>query len=82
MQTPNANTQLSQAAADLARYAPDKWAVFIEAMSAFSDHHKDNLVKSPVDALQVNQGRAAILATLTDNLRNCIKNADTSKGTK
>jgi hypothetical protein len=82
MQTPNANTQLAQAAADLARFAPEHWAKFIEAMSVFSDHHKDNLVRSPVDALQGNQGRAAILATLTDNLRDCIKNADATKGTK
>lgn len=84
MQTPaqEINANLTKAAANLAKSSPNGWQAFVEAMSMFAEHHRHNLVMSPLPELPINQGRAQILSTLTDNLRNCVGNADKLEGKK
>lgn len=59
---------LTQKAAALARVAPEYWREFLVAFADFTEHHRDNLVKSQLPDLPVNQGRAQMLSILTDIL--------------
>lgn len=71
--------QLILKAANLARSAPHEWAEFLQAFADFSEHHRDNLLNSPLDALQVNQGRAQMLKTTNEMLAKAVTEADKIK---
>lgn len=60
----------------LARQRPEEWKHFLQAMQAYADYARDNCVSSPVDMLQVNQGRAQAAGTLFKLLSECISTAD------
>lgn len=74
MQSQKAN--LVTAAATLAKTAPFQWQQFLEALAVYTETHKDNLVKSPLERLQIAQGQAQAMVSFTDDMINCIKNAD------
>lgn len=52
-------------AAALAQAAPEQWRAFVSALAEFEEHHRDNLVRSALPDLPVNQGRAQMLGILT-----------------
>ena len=79
MAATNADTPLILAAARLARAVPREWAEFLKAYEARSDNRRTDLVSSPLDALQVNQGRARECAAAFELLRDCIQTADKIK---
>lgn len=68
--------ELIKKAAALAKIAPQQWADFLQAFAAFTEHHRNNLVHSPLDALSVNQGRAQILSVTQDILVKAVESAD------
>jgi hypothetical protein len=63
-------------AANLARRAPQDWEQFIGALKIYTDIRRDQCVSSPVDTLQVAQGRAQQSASLLRLLEECVKTAD------
>lgn len=60
----------------LARSAPEKFEDFIAALRAHTDALKDVCVMSPLEMLQVNQGRAQATAALLKTLSEALKKAD------
>lgn len=68
--------QVTIAAAKLARIAYPEWKEFLLALAAFEDQLRDNVVMSPVETIQINQGKAQLLTGLRRNLENCIVAAD------
>lgn len=62
--------------AGLAHAAPEEWKAFVASMKAVSFEWMTNCVRSPVDALQVNQGRAQQAALLADLFEGAVKAAD------
>jgi len=71
-----AKEYLTIKAAILARTAPNEWREFLSALGQFTEHHRENLVSSPLADLPINQGRAQILGALLKNMENCTKDAD------
>ena len=67
-------------AAALAKSAPAQWADFLAAFAKYKEVHRDNLLNSPPDALQINQGRAQILSVVHDLLSDAVKNAEKMTG--
>lgn len=72
----NAAQNLTMKAASLARIAPEQWRDFLAALADFRDHHRENLVQSPLNELPINQGRAQILGALHKNLSECLVNSE------
>lgn len=72
--------QLILKAANLARSAPTQWADFLKALAEYKEHHRDNLLNSPLDALQVNQGRAQMLDITCNLLAKAVEDADKING--
>jgi hypothetical protein len=68
--------RLTQAAAALARAAPNPWKEFLAALEAHTNGRKDELLKSPVEELQRNQGRAQHASALFDLLTKAVFDAD------
>jgi hypothetical protein len=68
--------QLTISAAHLAKSSPTSWQNFLQALAAVNNVHRDNLLKSPLPDLPVNQGRAQILSLLFETCTNCTANAD------
>ena len=66
-------------AAILARNAPEQWRDFVEALRKHNEVHRDNLVKSPMNELPVNQGRAQMATNLLGMLATCVETADKMK---
>jgi hypothetical protein len=62
--------------AALARAAPREWSEFLAAMQGYTDRTVKELVASPPEILQVNQGRLRMLGTLLDTLVECKQAAD------
>lgn len=60
-------------AAELASRAPEDWTLFIEALSAHVDEARENCIRSPIDMLQINQGRAQAMTALLKDLRDAPK---------
>lgn len=56
------------AAAHLSHRAPQEWAQFISAMTAYADARRDECIRSSLDMLQVTQGRAQASRDLRDTL--------------
>lgn len=75
--TPLDNLTLKAAA--LARAAPDHWREFVSALAEFSEIHRDNLVKSQLADLPVNQGRAQIMSAFHQSMAECTVRADKIK---
>lgn len=68
--------EVAIAAASLSRKAPDEWRLFLEALALYQNVQRDNLVKSPLAELPVNQGRAQLMGTLLGMLADCRTNAE------
>lgn len=64
------------AAAHLAKSSPTSWQNFMAALGVHVDLHRKQLLTSPTQDLQVNQGRAQSLAALFDDLTTCSSVAD------
>jgi len=62
-------------AAELAGRAPEDWLLFIEALAAHVEEVRDNCIRSPLDMLQINQGRAQALTAILKELRDAPKTA-------
>lgn len=60
---------LTVRAAELASRAPEDWQLFIESLTAHVDEARDNCIRSPLDMLQINQGRAQALTAILQTLR-------------
>ncbi|QIG66844.1 hypothetical protein EVB41_014 [Rhizobium phage RHph_TM3_14A] len=67
---------LTHKAAALARAAPDLWRDFLQALAEYTEHHRENLVRSQLAELPINQGRAQMLTVLTAHLNDCLTNAE------
>lgn len=70
---------LTLKAAALARAAPDIWREYVSALAEFAEHHRDNLVKSQLPELPVNQGRAQLITALHKAMAEALTNADKIK---
>jgi len=70
---------LKQKAANIAKVLPDQWRDFCDALAGYTSVHQENLLKSPLPELPVNQGRAQSLTALTRMLKE-VMNADKPKG--
>lgn len=68
------------AAARLARSAPESWKQFLGAFQAHSSQQIQNCIKSPLDELPRNQGRAQATAHLFGLLADCMASADKIEG--
>lgn len=66
-------------AAALARQSPELWAEFVEAFAVVTKLHQDNLLRSPLEVLQVTQGRAQMSNELCRALTEAVSNADKIK---
>ena len=61
------------AAANLARAAPERWKNFMDALAAYTEDKGIECIQSPIDMLQVAQGRAQGLAALGRLLDGCLR---------
>ena len=68
--------ELIQAAAQLARSAPQQWDEFVAAYQNYTDDKILAVVQAPVEMLQVAQGRAQGLTSLGRVLLDCRKTAE------
>lgn len=67
---PTTKEDLTMRAAALSRNAPMEWQAFVKALAVYTEVHRNNLVKSPMEELPVNQGRAQALSSLLGLLKN------------
>ncbi len=77
MKIPDRDLVLKSAA--LARAAPSQWSDFLAAMKGVTDETLNDVLKSPTEMLQVNQGRARMIASLLETLATCKQDADKYK---
>lgn len=68
--------ELIKKAAALGRIAPEQWAEFLKAFAEYKEHHRDNLLNSPPNALQINQGKAQMITIAYDLLRGSVESAE------
>lgn len=73
-------TDLTLAAARLARNAPESWERFLGAFQAYSSQQITNCVQSPLEDLPRAQGRAQATARLYGLLAECLSSADKIEG--
>lgn len=73
-------TELTLAAARIARSSPDAWDRFLAAVQAYSSQQITNCIQSPLDQLPVNQGRAQATARLYGLMAECLQGADKIEG--
>lgn len=64
------------AAAQVAYRAPQEWASFISALHVYADTKRDECIRSPLDMLQITQGRAQTAVALRDLLAECVNTAN------
>lgn len=64
------------AAAHLAHRSPQEWAQFISALTAYANDKRDECIRSPLDMLQVTQGRAQASAAFRDLLADAVNTAN------
>ena len=62
--------------AAIARRAPEEWSDFLAAFKSYTETRRDQCVSSPVDTLQVAQGRAQQCVSLLRLFEDCVKTAD------
>lgn len=72
--------ELIRAAANLARANRPDWEVFLRALQGHVDTLKDHCVSSPLEHLQVAQGRAQAARDLLRTLQTAVQTADHIKG--
>lgn len=70
------NDELIRRAASLARAAPREWQDFLGALRSHVDTTKDQCISSPLESLQVAQGRAQYSVALLRLFETCTKVAD------
>lgn len=70
------NRALIFAAASVAHRAPHEWADFISKLTAYVEVKRDECIRSPLDMLQVTQGRAQASGALREILADCVKTAN------
>jgi hypothetical protein len=68
--------ELIVVSAAIARRAPEEWSDFLAAFKSYTDTRRDQCVSSPVDTLQVTQGRAQQCVSLLRLLEDCVRTAD------
>lgn len=73
-------SDLTLAAARIARSSPDAWDRFVAAVQAYSSQQIQNCIQSPLETLPVAQGRAQATARLYGLLAECISSADKIEG--
>jgi hypothetical protein len=62
--------------AAIARRAPEEWSEFLEAFKSYTDTKRDQCISSPVDTIQVAQGRAQQCVSLLRLFEDCVRAAD------
>ena len=67
---------ISPAAAELARSAPEAWARFKDAYKRYAERVRDDLLKASLDELQKSQGRAQQCAREIALLDDAVNAAD------
>jgi len=67
---------LTLKAAALARAAPENWREFVAALATFAEVHRENLVRSQLNELPVNQGRAQMAGMMYAHIRDAVVNSD------
>ncbi len=72
--------ELIRCAANLARSRRLEWEEFLRAFAGHVDTLKDQCVSSPLEHLQVAQGRAQAARDLLRTLQTCVQVADQIKG--
>lgn len=72
--------ELTIRAAQLARSAPEQWRGLVEALGKYNEVRRENLVRSPLNELPVNQGRAQEAKAILDVFANCLNNAGKIEG--
>ena len=73
-------TDLTMAAARMARQSPANWDAFLAAVQAYSSQQITYCIQSTLDQLPVSQGRAQATARLYGILADCIQSADKLEG--
>lgn len=71
--------ELIHKAAALARSAPREWGDFLQAMQVYTDEKRDQCISSPVESLQVSQGRAQNARDLLRLLSGCLQTSEQIK---
>lgn len=71
-----AERRLVESAAQLGRAAPTSWSVFIQAMRAYADAWKTDLMISPADRFQVNQGQTKQADRLAEMFKDALQTSD------
>lgn len=74
--------ELTLRAYALAKSSPVQWQDFLQALASVTAEHKELLVNSQLDDLQVAQGRARALSSLYKLLAECVTNAEKLKKDK
>jgi hypothetical protein len=69
------HNELAMAAAELMHSAPAPWKVFLERFCRFTEKAKEDCIRSPVDMIQVTQGRAQQCALLFELFADADKTA-------
>lgn len=72
-------SELPQRAAALAQAAPEQWRAFVSALTAFNEHHRENLIRSALSDLPVNQGRAQMTGIILDIMAKALNAGPTKK---
>lgn len=75
----NKDRELVHRAAALARAAHPEWQEFLRAMQEYTDEIRDHCISSPVEALQVSQGRAQNCRDLLRLFAECQETSDQMK---
>jgi len=70
---------LPQKAAALAQAAPEQWRAFVSALAEFNEHHRENLIRSALPDLPVNQGRAQMIGMLLSVFSEALNAGQTKK---
>lgn len=68
--------ELTLAAVALRRASPELWAKFVAAFESHANQRVNNLIRSPSDALSLNQGSARESTALLKLFKDCAKDAD------
>lgn len=69
-------SELTIAAAEVKHAAPAQWQGMLEKLSQFTDKAKEDCIRSPVEMIQVTQGRAQQCALLFELFRDADKEAN------
>lgn len=70
---------LPQKAASLARAAPEQWREFVSAFAEFNELHRDNLTRSALPELPVNQGRAQMVGIIYEMMAKALNAGQPNK---